>query len=616
MSDVSPLAATLTSISPTQGKIQGGGQIQVVGTNFTPSGLGIYLEGAAQPSAIFTYTSPTTGRFNIPAGVPNDETHTGEVQLWDTGVGVELGSLPYRWYAWPQNLSIFPSSGPIMGGNRVDIYGTDLDTVGASGVVIDKGGGHPFTLVDSGHLWLTMPAEYAGRARQVSIDVSNDAGYSTVWYNYTSQAITPPIPGTPVPRNRGRYVVTLHARHWLPQSWNVSMLAELSDARSRHLTQAWDAPAEFTFTIDGKSPQANKIVELATDVVVRRWDEQSGQDVCIFRGIVDHTEDQLSADVHVVNVTCHDYLSMLQRGRILTSLLTYTQIDQDNIVSDFVQKSVAVVSSGGAYSTGGNNPVDFRPACYLPMHFAMVASDGSARQALSGRLRDRSYPASTQIGQALDDLAKVIGGFDYDLLPAQANETEDTLRVFYPSQGIVRSGVVLMYGSTVSEVTRTVSSEQYANYERVLGNNNSTDSAAPQLFAEAWNDAAVDVAVDPKVGLFMFGDNASDVNQATTLYEKAQGDIAHTTGVLVPSYTLTLEPTFYKWGRPNMGDICPLIILSGRLNVNTTVRVVGIEYDIGDDDYEDVKLTVGRPGLRLVEMFTKADRDVDALSRR
>ena len=48
-----------------------------------------------------------------------------------------------------------------------------------------------------------------------------------------------------------------------------------------------------------------------------------------------------------------------------------------------------------------------------------------------------------------------------------------------------------------------------------------------------------------------------------------------------------------------MGDVVPLIVQSGRLNVNTNVRVVGITYAIGDDGQEDVTLTVGRPRYHL-----------------
>jgi hypothetical protein len=65
-----------------------------------------------------------------------------------------------------------------------------------------------------------------------------------------------------------------------------------------------------------------------------------------------------------------------------------------------------------------------------------------------------------------------------------------------------------------------------------------------------------------------------------------------------------------------MGDVVPLVVQSGRLNVSTTVRVLGITYDIGDDGQEDVALTVGRPASSLLDLLTTADATVDALTRR
>jgi hypothetical protein len=65
-----------------------------------------------------------------------------------------------------------------------------------------------------------------------------------------------------------------------------------------------------------------------------------------------------------------------------------------------------------------------------------------------------------------------------------------------------------------------------------------------------------------------------------------------------------------------MGDTVPLELRSGRLDVSTTVRVMGINYAIGDDGQEDVEMVVGRPALTLSALFRQTRRDVDALARR
>jgi hypothetical protein len=163
-------------------------------------------------------------------------------------------------------------------------------------------------------------------------------------------------------------------------------------------------------------------------------------------------------------------------------------------------------------------------------------------------------------------------------------------------------------------VTRTVSSADYANYLRVIGNKASADPNAPQFYSEKWNTDANNITVNP-VGLFMTVDNASDVTIQSTLDDRANGGLAWY-GLLTPSYTLSLRPGAYSYGNPNMGDTIPLVINEGRLNVNTSVRVVGIDYVIGDDGQEDVTLTVGRPPASMAQLFGGAARDIDALARR
>jgi hypothetical protein len=413
-------------------------------------------------------------------------------------------------------------------------------------------------------------------------------------------------PGTyPVPAGRGRWRLTLHARQFAASmDWRLTVLSELTNARGRRLDQAWNTPATFTFTVDGHSPNAAGIVELTQDVIAWRWDDQQGRDVAMFRGIIAQSEDQLTESSHTVTFTCHDYLAMLAR-RFLTATVTYTQTDQDTLAADLITRAKTTRSSAGTLLGPGN---------YLPITPTWYNPDGTTRSSGTGVLRDRTYLPQTHLDVTFDDLAKVIGGFDYDLIPAPRwSFNEDQLRIFYPAQGVARTSP-LVYGSTVSTVTRAVTSSDYGNYWRVLGNNGSSDPAAAQLYSEAYNADATSGTAGA-VGLWMSDDNAADVTIQSTLDQQAQGDLT-ISGVLVPSYTLGLRPGAYSFGNPNMGDTVPLIIQSGRLNVNTTVRVLAISYDIGDDGTEDVILTVGRPAPKFLNLFTAANRDINALTRR
>jgi hypothetical protein len=411
----------------------------------------------------------------------------------------------------------------------------------------------------------------------------------------------------PIPPGRGRWRVTLHRRVFSTQPTTPAAtgLGELVDARGRSLQTSWCASAQFQFTLDGHSPSAAAIRELQHDVIAWRWDELSGRDIPMFRGPITQSEDQVTEQSHIVNYTCHDYFAMLARRQLtLPTLVTYTQQDQDTIASNLLNLGLFAQSSTGT---------SFQPGSLLPLQLVRVNPDGSSR-GLSGQLRDRSYTGGSIISDLFDNLAHVDGGFEYDVLPRSDLNGIDWLRVFYPSQGVSRSDVVLQYGATVASFTRTVNSSDYGNYWRVIGNNNSSDQNAAQLYANVWNADANNVGAFP-VGLWMSQDNASDVILQSTLNERAQGNL-NAFGILMPSYSLVLRPGSYTWGHPNMGDTVPLLIQSGRLNVNDNARILGITYNIGDDGDEDVGLTVGRAPVTLAKILTDAHKDINALARR
>jgi hypothetical protein len=307
-----------------------------------------------------------------------------------------------------------------------------------------------------------------------------------------------------------------------------------------------------------------------------------------------------------VNFVAHDYLAVMGRRMLVTDYFNLTGWDQDLIVSQLL---IAAKNPG----TTAQPPVSMLPGSYLPLGVVYRNPDGTSR-GFSGRQRDRAYAGNQPIGEALSNLAAVQDGFDYDVLANGPAASVDHLRVFYPRQGVTRTDVALVYGVNVATVDRTVSSDDYANYVRLIGNKASTDTAAPQLYAERWNTDANNVTVNP-VGLWQRGENASDVSIQATLNEQAQGSLDYH-GLIVPSYSLGLRGGAYTWGMVNMGDTVPLAVKSGRLNVNTQVRVVGITYAIGDDGDENVALTVGRAPSTLARALTAAARDIDALARR
>jgi hypothetical protein len=413
----------------------------------------------------------------------------------------------------------------------------------------------------------------------------------------------------PVPHGRGRWRLTLHRRQFTNTSWNSTLVTELLNARSRRLERTLNDAARLTFTMDGRSEAASYVGELTHDVVAWRWDDFNGRDVPMFRGIVMHSQDTISEQVHTVNFTCLDYFSMLSR-RFVTRRLDYAQVDQDDIVSSLVANAqTQLTASGASLSPGG----------YLPLTISRLAGNSQPRP-ISTRLRDRTYAGSTEYGKAISQLSAVVDGFDFDVVPGWATTESwrsalyDHFRVFYPSQGQARDDPVLEFGGAVSSLTRSVNSGEYANFIRNLGNNEASEADAPQLFSERWSPDVNDVTRVP-VGVWMDGINSSDVTVQSTLDSGAQGEL-NRRSVLVPGYSLSLASGAYRYGAIEMGDSVPVIIRSGRLDVNTRLRVVGLTYAISDDGDEEVSLGVGRALTTLADLMQAGREDINALARR
>jgi hypothetical protein len=114
------------------------------------------------------------------------------------------------------------------------------------------------------------------------------------------------------------------------------------------------------------------------------------------------------------------------------------------------------------------------------------------------------------------------------------------------------------------------------------------------------------------------------VSNTTWLHTVAQGKL-NVYGTVQPAYTLTLAPGkwppqqggFWNVDPFNIGDVLPLIIKSGRLDVNTTVRIMALTYDVGDDfSGEDITLTVARPHFTLLDSLHGYAKGIRQLSRR
>jgi len=399
----------------------------------------------------------------------------------------------------------------------------------------------------------------------------------------------------------------LHKREFATGVMVGDKITDLVDARARSVEFGLNDTTTVRFTVAGTSPTAGEIAELAHDVIAWRWDDRAGADRRMALTTITQSQDTISEQEHTASFTCQDYFTLTKRRFVTQPAgLVYTAQDQDDIVANLLYWACRPTTSGGA---------PFYPASELNLIPWNVNPDGSNRSTKSGVIRDRTYPSNQSIYEAVDNLAHVQNGFDYALQDAY-------VRVYFPNQGVQNTTFRLEYGSTVSGMTRQINSANYGNYVRTIGQTPQTGTAP---YGQAQSADSTDLVSNAN-GLWMVADSQSDVTLAYYLGQHANGVLAqksamvaegaHGIRVPLPTYQVTLRPGAWYHNCVRMGDTVQLIVHSGRLDIDTWVRVVGITFDIGDDGQEDVKLTVGTPAQKFVDMLTAAGRRISALERR
>jgi hypothetical protein len=374
---------------------------------------------------------------------------------------------------------------------------------------------------------------------------------------------------------------------WSIGSWRTGPSVPLSQARNRRITWRLVGRHEASFELDGGDEAAAAIEELISDLWVTRSPVPNTART-VFRGRVGQTQDAIDATAHAVTVTVGDYRAVLDRRQLWEGgQLSWLNTDQAAIAWGLVQHTQA--------QTGGQ--------------LGIVQGAGP----VSGITRVRNdYPAGKRVGEAIDQLAQVTNGFDWDITPAQ-DPHDPTLRldVFYPQRGAAR-GVVLALGDRISKADRQVNPGDYANAERGTG----ADSTSTGGTLAPVRREAADIATRPE-GRWDGSMSDTDLTVQQTIVDRTNQELAQRQ-VITPDWVVTLKPN--SWGGPDdiwLGDPVVLVVTSGRLNVVESLRVVEIPCAWDDEDNVTTQLAlaaVARPNRRW--SLRRVDQRLQALERR
>ena len=357
---------------------------------------------------------------------------------------------------------------------------------------------------------------------------------------------------------------------WAMGPWSGLPTLEMANATKRSMKLRLTGTSGATWDLEGSTPEAAAVQELITDV----WCIRNGFTLGRFRvGGSTHTAD---GTTYGISYTAGDYRALLQRRLLFDAdTLTYTSTEQASIAWGLV---------GATQGHPGGN-----------LHLSNSA-------AATGTARTITYPAGQSIGQAIEQLSQMGGGFNWDVVPT-TGQVGQAFTV-WASRGNA-ANVVVDYPGRIAKLTRTVDPGSYGNAVRETGN---TGLAAVR-------QEATDIATRPE-GRWDVQLGDTSLLDAASVSASAVYDLASRQDI-VPTYTVTLQPG--SWGGPPdiwLGDSVLLTVNAGPVRTAVNLRVFEIDIDLDESNVETVTLT-----LSALDPFKRArarqyDSRLTSLERR
>lgn len=335
-------------------------------------------------------------------------------------------------------------------------------------------------------------------------------------------------------------------------------------ASERKLVLRLVGSCDASFSMSGFAEEAGSIAELASDLIVY-WRRGGGQRVKLFRGRFGPSGDDVSEEDHRCQFSAVDYQGVIGRRIVHTAATQLFNADQSDIVWTLIDQ---------AQDDG------IVPGSALGITRGVGQSTGVIRVAYE-------VPAGKWVGESVNTLAQLDGGFDLAISPDLA------LDIYFPSRGNPVE-FVAMHGSTVRRVRRNVDTSKFATLVRQTG----AAGVSP------WTVTSADIATRPE-GRWDLPVGDPDLANISAVVAAAGGALA-LADRLPPTYTATLRNGVWDPTLLREGDTCPLVVKSGRLNLapdfqdpSTWLRVMQIDINESDEGEEVVDVTFGRPPLDL-----------------
>jgi hypothetical protein len=275
----------------------------------------------------------------------------------------------------------------------------------------------------------------------------------------------------------------------------------------------------------------------------------------IWAGVIWEITEDAQDDEGTVNVQCTEIFHILSEKRYTSN--TYTSTDAGQIAWGLINTTQGL--------TGGN----------------LGITQGTIEATQN---RDRAY-LDEKIGEKIIQLTEVINGFDFLITPSIKNNTLGVFNVF-AKIGTTLTSFRLEYGEGLKNNIQSWSRK------RTLSDMfNSVIVEGEGLGDARLTSTETDTALITAIGLLEGRIQEKSVNQQTTLDTRAD-EFIRVRKTEQPLYDITVNNAYDDFGKYDVGDIVPVRIKYGYIDMNTTMRIYGIDVRISDAGEEVIKLTI------------------------
>jgi hypothetical protein len=198
--------------------------------------------------------------------------------------------------------------------------------------------------------------------------------------------------------------------------------------------------------------------------------------------------------------------------------------------------------------------------------------------------RDRAY-FDESVGEKIIQLTEVINGFDFLITPSIKVNTLGVFNV-YAKRGSTITDFRLEYGEGLKN-----NIQSWSRKKTLSDMFNSIIVEGQGLGDARLTSTQTDNVLINAVGLLEGRKQDKSVTKQDTLNQKADEYIrVHKTEQ--PIYDITLNNAYNDFGKYDVGDIVPIRIKYGYVDINTTMRIYGIDVRVSDAGEESIKLTI------------------------